>query len=340
MSNTSYFAGANSENGFVSFYSSIDSDSENCAVYNIIGGPGTGKSSLMKKIADITENNGCKCERYFCSSDPGSLDAILVASSDEKRKIVVCDATAPHPHELSTPGAVGRIADLTRFWNCELLMKRKDEIMELQRGKSFAYRSAYGYLKIAGAVFREAVKERKRQLELSGILRSLEKYRSDIDRKPHVYRPIRAISMFGEKVLDNNGYNAYNRYRIKDQFDSAIINEALLSISGEAFCAPNPVVNSFCDEVYVPSVGVCFSLADKNAPSEISLDRFRIIDASGIYRMLTESYNEYIKLAIQALEKAKDRHFELEKIYGAAMDFEAKAENDERIMKDVSSLLE
>ena len=79
--NNSFFAGANSENGFISYYSSVDSDSENTMVYNIVGGPGTGKSSLLNKIYEYGKAAEYECERYFCSSDPSSLDAVKISSA-------------------------------------------------------------------------------------------------------------------------------------------------------------------------------------------------------------------------------------------------------------------
>ena len=53
-----FFAAANSGNGFVSFYSQIFGNDRIEQRYLIKGGPGTGKSTFMKKIAQRAEEKG------------------------------------------------------------------------------------------------------------------------------------------------------------------------------------------------------------------------------------------------------------------------------------------
>lgn len=58
----------------------------------IKGRPGSGKSTLMRKIAEAARLRGFDTESYFCSFDPGSFDMVII------REIAFCifDATAPH----------------------------------------------------------------------------------------------------------------------------------------------------------------------------------------------------------------------------------------------------
>ena len=49
------FCAANSGKGFISFFDSI-LDEKNKMVYYIKGGPGCGKSTLMRRIAEKAEN--------------------------------------------------------------------------------------------------------------------------------------------------------------------------------------------------------------------------------------------------------------------------------------------
>ncbi len=76
----SYFLGSSAGNGFFSCFSQLTPKIEGQYTYIIKGGPGTGKSSLMKKIADEMEKRDIECERIFCSSDPDSLDAVIFPS--------------------------------------------------------------------------------------------------------------------------------------------------------------------------------------------------------------------------------------------------------------------
>ncbi len=335
----SFFAGANSENGFVSFYGSFDSDVECTAVYNIVGGPGTGKSSLLKKASKLSGNNGWICEKYFCSSDPNSLDAIRLISTTDSRKIVMCDATAPHPRELSSPGAVGRLVDLTVYWDRTKLMKEKARIVELQNKKRGSYKSAYRYLKIAGMVLREAVRSRKEQYDMQKLSCALSVYSVCEEGPSVIKRPIRCISMFGEKTLNNKGYSANKKLYIDNQIDCAVILESLLEFKNSAWAAPHPVVNSIFDEVYFPSLDLCVSGVFTDGAKEFNINDYIRKNDEQTNKYLIESYNSYIELAIKSLCVAKDCHFQLEEIYGNAMDFASKEENDLRVMKDVSSLM-
>jgi len=84
-----YFLGAMTQNGFSTEFGKIMADKE-YFTFILKGGAGTGKSSLMKKIAaefEPTED----VTRFYCSSDPASLDAIVLHTS----KAIICDGTAP-----------------------------------------------------------------------------------------------------------------------------------------------------------------------------------------------------------------------------------------------------
>ena len=76
-----FFAGANTDGGFVSSYDTIANEKECERVYIIKGGSGSGKSTLMRSIAKKAEKNGFGVEYYLCGSDADSLDCM--ASSEK-----------------------------------------------------------------------------------------------------------------------------------------------------------------------------------------------------------------------------------------------------------------
>lgn len=84
-----YFIGANTSAGFVNYTDEILCGLDR--VYIIKGGPGTGKSTLMKRFAAYAEEWGHTVERYFCSSDSDSLDGVVLRDAGTG----IIDGTAP-----------------------------------------------------------------------------------------------------------------------------------------------------------------------------------------------------------------------------------------------------
>ena len=117
-------------------------------LYIIKGGPGTGKSTLMRKVADEAEKNGMDSELIFCSSDPSSLDGVIIPSLDT----AIVDGTAPHLMDASLPGTKDEILNLGQFWNSDELYARRDDIELLGKRKSKAYKRVFTYLSAMGEI--------------------------------------------------------------------------------------------------------------------------------------------------------------------------------------------
>lgn len=58
------------------------------------GRPGSGKSTLFKKIAATASERGIDTEMYHCGFDPNSLDMLVFRSHG----VAIFDSTAPHEH--------------------------------------------------------------------------------------------------------------------------------------------------------------------------------------------------------------------------------------------------
>ncbi|EOD00458.1 ATPase [Caldisalinibacter kiritimatiensis] len=85
------FPGGNTSRGFFSYYDYIIEEDAN-RIFVIKGGPGTGKSSLMKKVAKVMLEKGYDIEYHHCSSDNDSIDGIVIP----KLRVAMIDGTAPH----------------------------------------------------------------------------------------------------------------------------------------------------------------------------------------------------------------------------------------------------
>ena len=135
-----YFVCANSSKGFRNLFDSnlqmLDK------IYILKGGPGTGKSSLMKKIGAAFIAEDYDVDHIHCSSDPDSLDGVVI----RKLGVAIVDGTAPHVIEPKAPGAIEEYINLGIAWNIAALEKHKKEILYLQKEISGAYPKAYAYL--------------------------------------------------------------------------------------------------------------------------------------------------------------------------------------------------
>ncbi|MBQ8267623.1 MAG: hypothetical protein IJZ21_04485, partial [Clostridia bacterium] len=120
-----YFLGANSAEGFVSHFGDSFDSLNGWRGIIIKGGPGTGKSSFMKYIVAKAVDAGYDVELCPCSSDPDSLDGIII----KEIKTVVLDGTSPHVAEPVYPGASEEIINLGEFWNSEKLRAAADQII-------------------------------------------------------------------------------------------------------------------------------------------------------------------------------------------------------------------
>lgn len=142
------FPGANTANGPFNFFDNIITKNIN-RIFCLKGGPGVGKSSLMKKIANEFLEKGYDIELHYCPSDPSSLDAVLI----KELGVVLLDGTAPHIVDPKDPGAIDEIVNLGDYWNLENLEKNKVEIVECGKDISSSFRRAYKYLKSAEPIY-------------------------------------------------------------------------------------------------------------------------------------------------------------------------------------------
>lgn len=87
-----FFLGANSSQGFVSRFDQLGDAHDDWRCTVIKGGPGTGKSSLMKRLAAAMEETCPVIEEIYCSSDVDSLDGVIFPDL----KLSIADGTPPH----------------------------------------------------------------------------------------------------------------------------------------------------------------------------------------------------------------------------------------------------
>ncbi len=143
-----YFAGANTSIGFYNLFHNIRNNS-NGFHYIIKGGAGTGKSTLMKTIANYFLSKNEEVELFYCSSDPNSLDGINI----KNHNITMVDGTSPHIVNDSSPSLEDKIINLGEYISPSII-KHKNKIDELLNIKRNHFINCYSYLKIAGELYK------------------------------------------------------------------------------------------------------------------------------------------------------------------------------------------
>ena len=334
-----YFAASNSTVGFVSYYEEIFRASRIGHIWAVKGGPGTGKSRFLQDVAECATQKGWGCEYIYCSSDPNSLDAIILTRAGEEG-IALLDATAPHLFEPICPGAWEDIVNLGEFWNSDALTARRTEIEQLNREKKDAYRRAYRYLSGFGDLRANRDALAAPFINRKKISALAEKLLKDLPNGEfYAVQPalIHSVGMRGEVGFDTYFYEAEEIYLIADCHGAAqylmlelgkLATEKRLSVR----ISHDPVEAEKIDGLFLCESGIAFVVCPEEEcdyPHRlISMRRF--VDTASMKHVRRElrAVDRISRAmrgeALDALEKVREVHFRLEDIYSAAMNFEAK----------------
>ena len=326
-----FFAAANSGKGFVSFYGEVFDRPEIRRRYIIKGGPGTGKSGFMRRIAEVAEREGHGVRCYRCASDPESLDAVVIDGTT-----VVLDGTAPHAVEPRMVGARDEIVNLGVFWDGEALARHYEEIEALDRKKSGCYRRAYCYLsastelcEINHNLILPFLRMEKMGASVGRLLSSIPNG-SGFDLLPTLQS---AIGMRGRVQSESYRSEARCVYAVEDLFGMGwmLLSEVIALMrrrEQSLLVSYHPLMPDRPDAVLLRESGICFLLEDgegEEGDGRIRMRRFLdpAIPASvkGEYRANRRVSDGLVESAKEALCKAGEAHGTLERIYGSCMDF-------------------
>ena len=328
------FAAANSGKGFKSFYSEIFGRKEIERRYLIKGGPGTGKSTFMRSVAKKAQDAGLCVNYYACSSDPSSLDAIVIEG-----RVAVLDATSPHCVDAELAGARDEIVDLGAFWDSEGLRGELERIAYLSQKKKECYKGAYRFLSAALEVenrCREIVAEyineekmRKAARRIASRLENGKEYCLSIGIRDSIGMKGRACSEAYEAAA-REVYYVVDAYKSGSLFLAMLIDEARARKS-RIRVSFSPLDPSYPDAVLFEESMTAFVLCDdkREGGKYINMKRFVDIRGEGAksvrdeYKVGVRLCEGLIQAAADSLGKAGEKHFELENVYIRYMDFEA-----------------
>ena len=337
---------ANSAEGFYSLYEGAFDLREFDRIFVIAGGPGTGKSTLMQRLAAAGVEAGAVCEEILCSSDPVSLDGVILEAKG--RRVGILDGTPPHPRTVTAPGFKEELFAFERFWDTAGLYAQRSVIEALNERKRTAYLSAYHYLSALGSLQKEEHLSRARYFDKEKAVRQI-RHKTHLLKEsgPHKKRFLRAFSTKGEFVLPFARTELDGILLISGKESSAEMYLSLFSKSlqekGIAFTEYlSPLCPEFTEGIYLPenkTLLIKEGLYKGNVKSRrIVADRF-FPDAVIKGKERDALSSGLLDLAITSLSSAGKAHAAIEEIYKARMDFDALQAESKHLCARVLSTL-
>ena len=339
------FPGGNTSQGFYSFYHYILPQEEANKIIILKGGPGTGKSSLMKKIASYYLTKGYSVEYHHCSSDNNSIDGVIVT----ELKVAILDGTAPHVNDPLTPGAIDEIINLGDCWNQSGLEADKNDILSTFSTISKHFKRAYRYFASAKAIHEDWSQLNSETIDLNlldnissklNFLLPLTSDKHSRGKERHLFAT--AFTPNGIVTYIDNLIKDYKKVKVlkggpglhKTDILQTLKESAIkLGLDVEVF--HDPFIPSRLEHILIPELSIAILTSNEINKKDFNYDVLNleiICDQTLLQNNTTEiiydeiKFNELVNKGLDCIKNAKALHDKLETYYVQNMDF-SKVDN-------------
>ena len=336
-----YFLGANAPGGFYSLYDQLIVPETAKAIYILKGGPGCGKSTLMRTVGAMVGAAGYQTEYILCSGDPDSLDAVIFPQLGT----ALVDGTAPHVVEPQYPGVVESYVNLGDCYDKEALGDLRQEIMGCMKGYKGCYQRAYRCLGASAEITQDMratllTETLSQQLakRAKGILSRELKPRKGGQTGGVKQRFLGAVTHKGVLCLYDTAlaqsqrvYELVDRYGFAHELLSTLLAGAVNGGYDVVAC-PDPMAPDHLAHLLIPQRSLAFvtSTVDRPFPGEpyrrVRLDT--MADEEILHRnrprlrFAQKVSAALIEEAVDSLAQAKAMHDQLEALYNPYVDFD------------------
>lgn len=327
-----YLAASNNGQGFVNYFDNILDNNRPGFTYILKGGPGTGKSTLLKKIGKYFESKGEDIEYFFCSSDINSLDGVKIVS----KNIAIVDGTAPHSADPTLPLISGKIVDLGQFISPKV-SAFSFEMEHLLEYKSFQYSLAYGYLRSLLSLQKNLLNIEKKYFNdylYDETVRDITaKLQLENQNNDGYLRKMFISYLSGEGITYLNEKNNYTTTIFINEdkyFSSKVISKLLNTLKDCGYS-----VIAFYDSY--TNIPIALEIKELNAFVSMSQDKpnFYNYQMCSSLEYLTNLSNVLAKKAAKAIDSAIGYHKQVESYYIKNINFLALDELTEDLITEI-----
>ena len=338
-----YFLAANAPGGFVHFYDTLYDPEAGERAFLLRGGPGSGKSTLMRQCVANAALTGQPVELFPCPAAPESLDAIHLPQLG----VSVIDATSPHSIVPRYPGICEREIDLGNAWNFDKLYEYRQPMTALFQQEALLRSRIRRYIDAAGSLADDGYridfkccdqdKARRFAKRLSCPLDDVSNSQEQKGRE--IYRFLSAITSRGLLFLDQTVTMQCNTILvIEDDWGAcsglilSSLKEQLLQKGYDCIVCPSPLApNRKIDHLLVPSLSFAVCTSSWMFPVSCATERrvharrFRRTDEIAAYkqhlRFNRRAMEELVHDAVILLRDANTLHGKLEQYYKQCTDY-------------------
>ena len=344
-----FFLGATTPAGFKGYFEPLRQE-PGMKLYLIKSGPGCGKSTLMKQLAQRAEQNGETIERIHCGSDPDSLDGVVFL----EKRVAIVDATAPHVMEPNAPGADEIVVSLYHTIRADVLAPHADEVKELFRKNAMLRARASRYVASAGSLLLDSRRAEACSTNFEKVRRYVKRLCARtlprLPEPPAPHEELRLLSAITPKgaVFYKGSVQALADRYIVFRDDCGAVSRLLLElIRAEALTRGYDIITCPCalhpedkiDHIIIPSLRLAFLTDNRWHPVRMPgvqavrctrfVDRENLSRCRARLRFNERAAAELLDQAVALMAQAKSCHDELETYYRAAVDF-AQVEEEGR----------